>query len=288
MANDGAPEMFYLDYLRQNLRLTLQLMRRGEWGRIGRALHARLYLGLHWALFFFKAPWLRAQAPPLPVCQVEVVTAHPVAVTSPDHLAPFGAKYNNSTNRKFVTLMNARLRRQFPQAAPAMLDLGCAGGQLVADFARLRWLAVGLECSDYSLRQRRANWAALAGKNLFTGDISKPFRVRRDGQDLKFHLITAWDVLEHLRPDDLDTLFGNIRAHLAEGGYFIATTNSSSCIVDGIELHQTRMSNAQWRVFIAERYPDLEPADLGLKPCQYVRFDFGEPSFLVYRKKGAS
>jgi SAM-dependent methyltransferase len=280
--------MFYLDYLRKNLLLTLQLMRRGEWGRIGRALHARFYLALHWALFFLKAPWLRAQAPPLPVSQVEVLTAHPVAIASPDHLAPHGTKYNNSTNRKFVTLMNAYFRRQFPKEPPAMLDLGCSGGQLVADFARLRWLAVGLEGSDYSHKRRRANWAALAGKNLFTCDISKPFRVRLDGQDLKFHLITAWEVLEHLHPNDLDTLFNNLRAHLATGGYFIATTNSSPSIVDGIELHQTRMSNAQWRAYIAQRHPDMEPADLGLKIYQYVRFDFGEPSFLVYRNKGSS
>lgn len=277
--------MFFLDYLRKNLLLALQLVRQGQWRRLGRALHARVYLALHWALFFLKAPWLRAQAPPLPRGQVEVLTAHPVAVTSPDHLAPHGTKYNNSTNRKFVTLMNAYFRRQFPHEPPAMLDLGCSGGQLVADFARLRWRAVGLEGSDYSVKHRRANWPALAGTNLFTADISKPFRLRLDGRDLRFHLITAWEVLEHLRRDELDTLFANIRAHLAEGGCFVATTNSSPSIVDGIELHQTRMSNAQWRACLAERCPDLEPADLGLKVHQYVRFDFGEPSFLVYRKK---
>jgi hypothetical protein len=72
---------------------------------------------------------------------------------------------------------------------------------------------------------------------------------------------------------------------LDEGGYFIASTASGSSMQDGLELHQTRMTNEQWHQFIAKRYDDLEPVDLGLRIYQYVRYDFGEPSFLVYRKK---
>jgi hypothetical protein len=101
---------------------------------------------------------------------------------------------------------------------------------------------------------------------------------------LKFNLITAWEVMEHIKLDDLDAVFGNIRRHLAEGGYFIASTSSATSIVDGVELHQTRMTNSEWGAFIRERYRDLEPVDLKLKIHQYVRYDFGEPSFLVYRK----
>jgi predicted TPR repeat methyltransferase len=137
------------------------------------------------------------------------------------------------------------------------------------------------------MKHRRANWKDLGGKRLFTCDITKPFRVRRGQQDLRFHLITAWEVMEHIHPNDLDALFQNIREHLTPGGCFIASTNSLSSIVDGVELHQTRMSNAEWRAYIAQRYPDLEPVDLGLKLHQHVRFDFGERSVLTYRKKAA-
>ena len=93
--------------------------------------------------------------------------------------------------------------------------------------------------------------------------------------------------MEHIATPDLGQLLDNIRAHLVDGGYFIASTSSSTSIVDGVELHQTRLTNAEWHQHIAQRYPDLERADLGLRIYQYVRFDFGEPSFLVYRKKSA-
>jgi SAM-dependent methyltransferase len=280
--------MFYLRYLFQNLRLTLKLIRQGQWHRVYLALHARLYVALHNLWFCVKAPWLRSGSPARPDLAVRVETDHPVAFSSPDHQVPFGTKYNNTTNRKFVALMHERFRRQFPGQPLAFLDLGCSGGQLVADFARLQWVAVGLEGSDYSLKHRRANWKTLAGKSLFTCDIARPFRVKLGQDALKFHLVTAWDVMEHIHPDDLAAVFNNIREHLAEGGYFVATTNSSASIVNGVELHQTRMTNTQWREFIQQQFPDLEPADLGLRIHQYVRFDFGEPSFLVYQKKASA
>ena len=155
----------------------------------------------------------------------------------------------------------------------------------MADFASLGWVAVGLEGSDYSLKHRRANWRALANRNLFTCDISKPFRLLQNGRDLRFHLVTAWEVLEHIRIEELETVYKNIVTHLEPGGCFIASTSSSTSIVGGIELHQTRMPNAAWREWVERHFPELEPVDLGLRVHQHVRFDFGEPSFLTYRKR---
>jgi SAM-dependent methyltransferase len=277
--------MFYLKYLLKNAWLTVQLLAQGEWRRVAAALHARAYVVVHRLMFPLRAPFARRRNAPLPDMQLAVLTDHPVAFASPDYQVPHGTKYNNSTNRKFVLLMNDYFCRQFPQGPCCFMDLGCSGGQLVADFASLRWIAVGLEGSDYSLKRQRANWRTLANRNLFTCDISKAFRVQRDGQDLGFHLITSWDVLEHIQRGDLETLFRNVATHLVEGGLFVASTSSRTSVVDGVELHQTRMANAEWRAWIESHFPELERVDLGLKVYQYVRFDFGEPSFLVYRKR---
>lgn len=277
--------MFYLDYLWKNFLLTLKLIARGEWGRVCKAIHARIYVRVQYVLFWFRAPGLRAKAAPAPDAPLSVATEHRVAFTSPDHIVPFGTKYNNSTNRKFVVLMNAYFRERFPSESPAFMDLGCSGGQAVADFIHLRWVGVGLEGSDYSLKHKRANWKELSNTHLFTCDITKPFEVQQGGKPRRFHLITAWEVMEHIHPDDLPAIFGNIRKHLVEGGVFVASTNSHSSVVDGVELHQTRMTNAEWHTYITKHFPDLEKVDLGLKIHQYVRFDFGEPSFLVYRKR---
>lgn len=263
--------------------LAAHLIARGEFSRVFRALHARIYNKAFELIFPLQR--VSRRFPAAPPGRLSVITEHPVAFKSPDHLAPYGTKYNNSTNKKFVLLMDQHFRKHFGKEALGFMDLGCSGGQLVKDFLTVGWRTVGLEGSDYSLKHRRANWRELAGKNLFTCDITKPFTVTLEGSPLALHLITAWEVMEHIQPQDLPPLLDNIRKHLAAGGCFIASTCSGSSVVDGVELHQTRMSNQEWRAFIESRYPDLEPVDLGLRIYQYVRYDFGEPSFLVYRKR---
>ena len=216
---------------------------------------------------------------------LKIETEYRIALDSPDHLAPCGTKQDNNTNRSFIFLINKLLCHEFPNIQLKFLDLGCAGGQLVRDFRDLGYISVGLEGSDYSLKHRRANWPLLAGKNLFTCDITKPFEIESEDKKIKFNLITAWEVLEHIRREDLDNVFKNIINHLEEGGYLIASTSSSSVISDGLELHQTRMTNEEWRKYIQEKYRELTPVDLGLRYYQYVRHTIhGENSFLVYKK----
>ena len=154
-----------------------------------------------------------------------------------------------------------------------------------ADFMALRWHGVGIEGSDFSLKHRRANWAQLANTNLFTGDITKPFQVTLDGQPTTFHVITAWEVMEHIATPDLKQVFQNVSRHLEPGGYFIASTTETSDIHEGIELHQTQWTNPQWRDYVAKNFPELEFVDVGLKIYQFVRYNFIHPSFLLYRKR---
>jgi hypothetical protein len=125
----------------------------------------------------------------------------------------------------------------------------------------------------------------LGEKNLFTCDIKEPFEIISVDK-IKFHLITAWEVLEHIHKDDLDNIFLNIISHLDEGGYFIASTSSSSSYCNGLELHQTRMTNDEWRMYIHGKYRELIPADLGFRYYEYVRYSTigGENSFLAYKK----
>jgi len=117
---------------------------------------------------------------------------------------------------------------------------------------------------------------------LFTCDITKPFIINRNSKKLNFHLITAWEMLEHLRKDDLKLTFRNIINNLAIGGYFIASTSSTSDIKTGIELHQIQWSNKKWREFIAAEDNRLKAVNLPIKYYQYVRYD--QKSFLTYRK----
>ena len=143
---------------------------------------------------------------------------------------------------------------------------------------------MGLEGSDYSLKHGRANWPGLGRKNLFTCDITKPFKITTRQQPARFHLVTMWEVLEHIYQNDLPQIFQNILAHLERGGYFVASTSSTPDVHDGVDLHQTHWTNQEWRRWLAEHCPELEPVELGLKVYQMVRHT-PEESYLTYRRR---
>ena len=271
----------------ENLTKAIRFLLTGQFGRVWNEVHVRIYRAVWAVLWWFIMPF-RRQGRPVPAGVLARETKFPVAFESPDHIAPKGTAVNNSTNKKFILYMDAKLRREFGEnAALRMMDMGCAGGQTVADFMTLRWQGVGMEGSDFSLKHRRANWAQLANTHLFTGDITKPFQVTLDGRPTTFHVITAWEVMEHIATPDLKQVFENVSRHLEPGGYFIASTTETSDIHEGIELHQTQWTNPRWREYVAANFPELEYADVGLKIHQFVRYNFLYPSFLLYRKKRA-
>ena len=271
----------------ENVLRAVRFLLRGEFRRVWREVHVRIYRPVWEVLFVFIRP-RRVNGRPEPTGgKFAVETNYRVAFESPDHIAPKGTAVNNSTNKKFVLYMDEYLRRELNvgNATLNFMDLGCSGGQLVADFLKMKWRGVGLEGSDFSLKFKRANWATLANTNLFTCDITKPYQVTLDSKPAQFHLITAWEVMEHIATPDLEAVFTQIRKHLAPGGYFVASTTETSDIHEGLELHQTQWTNAQWRAYMEKMFPDLEYVAVGLQPYQFVRYNFMHPSFLLYRKK---
>ncbi len=263
-------------------------------GLIARGQFKVLYVEIHFRLYRSKwnkkleADLAAHPRPPIPKeTHIERKTEHPVAYKSPDHLVPWGTKYDNSTHGKFILHMEELIGRSSPAHLRRSMDLGCSGGGLVYDFIRLGWVAVGLEGSDFSLKHGRAHWPELANKHLFTCDIGKPFEVTDQGKRHVCDLITMWEVLEHIRQEELPVLFGNILQHLKPGGYFIASTTSEPDIHDGVDLHQTKMTNAEWRSWVAKHFPELEWVDLGLEYYQFVRYN-QERSVLCYRRKSSA
>lgn len=144
----------------------------------------------------------------------QVKTEHPIAIKSDDHIYPRGTRNDNTRYTRFVYAAERAIGQKL-----RVMELGCAGGGLVLDFILAGHDAVGIEGSDYSAVWRRAEWATIP-ERLFTADITKPFYAFVDGVPQKFDLITAWEVLEHIRDDDIDGLLDNIRRHLAQNGIF--------------------------------------------------------------------
>jgi 2-polyprenyl-3-methyl-5-hydroxy-6-metoxy-1,4-benzoquinol methylase len=266
----------------ENILKAIHFLLTGQFRRVWNEVHVRIYRVVWEVLWMFLLP-SRRKGRPQPPTGLTRETNHPVAFESPDHIAPKGTAVNNSTNKKFVLHLDEKLHRELGNHTLRVMDLGCAGGQMVIDFMKLGWLGCGMEGSDFSLKHRRANWSRYANTNLFTCDITKPFQVMLNGQPIKFHLITSWEVMEHIATPDLPAVFDNIVKHLEAGGYFIASTTETSDIHEGLELHQTRWTNGVWRAWVGQHYPQLEYTDVGLEIYQFVRYNFLHPSFLLYR-----
>src|SRR5689334_16808285 len=99
--------------------------------------------------------WPTPFSPPLkyrPEKLVDLWCEKTLADDSLDHIEPRGTANDNTHWVPFV----ARCEAYFGFRDLRYLDLGCAGGGLVFDFAVRRHLAVGLEGSDYSLKRSRA------------------------------------------------------------------------------------------------------------------------------------
>jgi len=182
----------------------------------------------------------------LPENNIKLETDYPVAYESLDHLNPHGTIRDNTRYPRFVekceTLLAAKKQLAF-------LDLGCSGGGMVLEAALRGHLSIGLEGSDCSKIEQRAEWRLL-GDRLQTCDITKPFFLRNKEKKIQqFDIITAWEVLEHIAEADLPQLLENIRNHLAKGGYFVGSIANWNDIdaESGINWHITVHPYDWWK-----------------------------------------
>jgi len=171
----------------------------------------------------------------------KLLTKHPIAINSPDHLHPLGTKNDSSVNQNFNNTLIALFQDKI-----AVLDLGCAGGGMVETFIRQGHTAVGLEGSDYSQKIKRASWATIPN-NLFTCDVVYPFTLTTDGDNpYQFDAVTAWEFFEHIAEADLEGVVDNIKRHLKAGGYLICSISSFNCMRQGVVYHQTLQKRPWW------------------------------------------
>lgn len=193
------------------------------------------------------------------------------AYDSPDHLVPWGTRWDRSTNGRF----NEKLWLLYPQTQVVkVLDLGCSGGDFVKSCIDDGQFAVGIEGSTFSKDHKRSAWAIIPDY-LFTCDISRPFQLSlmkgSEEEKVKFDVVTSWEVLEHIREEDLATLTASVNAHLSPGGLWIMSIANEEDVQGGVRLHQTVKPRAWWRdKFVSLKFTPLE-AHRSYFARQYVR-----------------
>ena len=217
----------------------------------------------------------------------DVDAARRIAFDSPDHLVPHGTKRDNSRN----PLFNRRLSLLYPGRRLRILDVGCSGGGFVKSCLDDGNIAMGLEGSDYSQKHRRAEWATIP-ESLFTCDVTSDFNIRTTA-DIQsaatFDVITAWEVMEHIRARDLPKLCDNIKRHLARAGMWIMSVAPIDDVINGVQLHQTVQSREWWIRFFADQRLQNHPRLVSYFGDDWVRgrFQHAPSSFhLVLMRTG--
>ena len=172
--------------------------------------------------------------------KLQIVTNHPVAVDSYDHIKPHGTKQDNTSNNAFVQSVINKL------GYVKYADIGCAGGWFARAFHTEGHLGVGVEGSDYSRIHKRAEWGVVPDI-LFTADITKPFHfVNEDNSVVKFNIMSAFDVLEHIHEHELPALMDNLKNNLETGGYFVCSVAIFEDRDEGGVYHVTLKPEEWW------------------------------------------
>ena len=227
---------------------------------------------------------------------IELDTKYPVAYESNDYLVPHGTVRDDTRYPRFIHACEMYFK---DREKLAFADLGCSSGGIVLDALLRGHEAVGLEGSDESFKQQRAQWRIIP-KNLFTCDITKPFTLKKDGKLKEFDVISAWEVLEHIKEEDLPVLLENIKKHLNTGGIFIGSIANWDDIDEetGVNWHVNLHPYEWWRDRFAEVGFDIiteafSPYDLArgtINPphvyeLPYDDFDLNKTFYIVAKKQ---
>lgn len=230
---------------------------------------------------------------------IKVITDHPIAIDSDDHKYPEGIYYDNNSSVEFIDDVEKYFNRSI-----SILDLGCAGGQLICDMHKKGHIAVGLEGSDHCLNVQhksvdeigmlplgQQNWKDYGNKILFTCDVTKDYQIYDDDQPMKFDLITCWDVMEHFEPSAVPKFIDLVRNHLKPNGIYVATIAlfssgrhpTSKNTPNGLDYHKSLFPKNWWLDQLSSQFQSIP------YPFKYCNRRYitppGDINYLVYAGK---
>lgn len=198
--------------------------------------------------------------------------------TGADSTHPWGSKNDETHCPLFVKACE----REMPMRPLWFLDLGCAGGGLVEDFLDYGHVALGLEGSDWPLRNGRKAWQRYP-HSFFCCDITGEFRITDNAsQPAVFDVVSAWEVLEHLPEEALSQFFKNVRSHMRGLPLFTGSISLKPDVVEGVTYHVTVKPEEWWRETFAKN--GFEWIDSPFAANEQARTDAGGVHFCARRK----
>lgn len=142
-----------------------------------------------------------------------------------------------------------RLSAVYPDTYPRLLELGCGNASFLKAAQELSFQIFGLDVD-------RATTDTVdrveASPDLFFCDYTRPFTLReirpRGKRVAKFHIITCWNILEHVPERRLNELLTTLRRHLdVRLGLFLASISLRPCPLAHGECHPPARPESWWR-----------------------------------------
>lgn len=130
------------------------------------------------------------------------------------------------TNKVFIN----KIYSWFNKTPLNILDIGCGGAALVEDFVKDGHNGIGLD-ANYNYRDHNVSAWGRIPDNLFVCDVGQKFHICETTNYthlVMFDLVTSWELLEHIRPDDINAVMENIRRHTRVGAYFAGSASEDS------------------------------------------------------------
>jgi cyclopropane fatty-acyl-phospholipid synthase-like methyltransferase len=175
---------------------------------------------------------------------VSIKTDFPFCYDSEDYKQPCGSAHDYHTNPLFIQ----RSELLFRTKLLFVLDLGCANGTMIVDYINKGHLGIGIDGSDYGVKNKTGGWGTHP-ENFFNADIAKPFTLLGDSFDdpILFEIVTAWEVLEHIKEEDLPQFFQNIKKHT----YCSSLCFFSIALFESGAYHQNVKNEQWWRNYLS-------------------------------------
>lgn len=119
--------------------------------------------------------------------------------------------------RRFVEYKTRFIEPFFPKdTSIKILDVGCGYGLFVNTCQKLGYV----NCEGVDLDRSYTNYAdySLAIKNITTSDLFDHLETKKDGH---YDVITAFNIIEHIKKEKIQTLLNLIYKKITPGGIFI-------------------------------------------------------------------
>jgi 2-polyprenyl-3-methyl-5-hydroxy-6-metoxy-1,4-benzoquinol methylase len=226
---------------------------------------------------------------------MKIITEHEFCVDSPDYYEPIGAIYDDNTNINYIE----DIEKYFGGKKISTLELGCAGGKLVSDLIERGHDSYGLEGTPHPLNKGRYAWANYYNKNLFNCDLSKPFELLDEKNEIKkFDLISHWEFLEHIPTESLDLLLCNIYKHLKDDGIVLCgispwgptstTRPDLKEMLKDIAHHQSCFTKEEWiEKYFSKYFDSYEyPLNNKLRIDWNYELNYGSFNLMLKKKHG--